>query len=1558
MAHIVCQVVRRPERITFLWSQAEAAFEPYHLSGEELEALLHAVKDARRLLAEATRRPSPQVEAELARAGHQLYRALLPERVVHIRQWLRDQHNQNPEIGLEILSDMPGAIPWNVVNDQSREPANILDRTPESAFWGFRMQLGAGRRVNPLRVNSMLEAPTLLTAIDPGLKDSLSIEQRNALADFGHVHQATICESVDDLSAALRVRAPDVLFVLARVTEGRLRFGSRAISVEALRELLADANEGNPDPVVVLCAVGEENQNDSMEGFLESAVNSLAGLIACETAVPVDLANSFGLDVVSLLLAGGKSLGRILSETRVKHGLAGLAFSGFCPGFVRVAGAGEKIVPEVSPRLYALPEAPYRPFAACEREDRPLLVGRADDIVRCASNFDETATRGLLLHGHGGVGKSSFLRAGLIPHLEDEAVGYLALRDRTPSEAPVEESAFPVVAIRPGPDLAGQLVDALCVFCAQPFTFRTPTGETVTVELPALLAGAVRGGTTGPSERSDAAVTPQEVWQALQEDPDQLARLLESVTGPLPFELVILIEQGDDLFTAVQDRWAAKRRRQALAMLQRLFQSRARCKVVLSLRTEFVGRLMDSAPAGNPPWRNFHLRELKREELIEVLLTPTSPSPIPYGDQIPFEKYLIVYEAGLAQSIVDDIWQKARPQGVSALSLTQATGALLYESAKKRGLTEIRLLDRKELGEVDKVMSRLVDQKIGALPMSRSAQNGVRLLLDDLHSDKSMSAVSRRLATWREVQQQWQHAEPLDRVIDAAAGEGLLEVNRFLVNGKESLFLGLPQEGLAQVGVQRDEERRLRTFGRTKIIDTLWIMIPLLLLGMAITWSWTRSSSASSVAGGMSDDEKKAVNRLVEEIKSSQWPVYAGFIARAQIALEAGNALQVRQNLLAQIPFRLESDPLGPEKDLRSFEWYYLWRQINREQGTIAGQRATVTCLAVSPEGNVLASGGVDGVVKLWDLNSGLLRADLVGHKGPVQAVAFSPSGKLVATAAADQSVRLWGAHSGKDGFVIIDREVRQLQGKGSSVLCLAFGKDEGALVGGSEEGKVILWNAVAGKEETTYSNHQAPVRALVFSSDGKTLASGGDDERIVLRLMADSKIAQTIKTPGAVQTLAFGPENKTLAAGINERQNNLEIGAIRLWDSESGKEIGKPLQHSSGIFALSFLPVNNLLISTGKDNLVRCWDHAAGVQVGAVPGHLGWVGALVATPDGKRIVTGSYDAAIKIWDAKSLVRPNVLPSGQQIVQAVAFSRDDKVLATGDNRGGVKLWDLKTGGLQGALPEQAGSIAALAFFASAEDNPRKLAVAVYGNDGEIKLWELTAGKKDGFEPKPVLPLKGHAGGVACLAVSPNGKELASGGTDGAVIVWNLDEGQAKRTFKGHKGAVQCIAFVPDTPLVASGGADGSVRFWDATTGKEGRQAQSNVHPGGVTALAFFPENPFYATSGRDLTTKTWKIDAKEPSLLLRVFRSHGQPVSAIGASAKLGYFASGSLDGTLRIFDLQRERLTLMGHAGAVRALAISHDGLTIASGGHDGGHDEAVHLWRALAPAAVNPDR
>ncbi len=381
---------------------------------------------------------------------------------------------------------------------------------------------------------------------------------------------------------------------------------------------------------------------------------------------------------------------------RTQSGTPGLLYSAFCPAHLRVTwdetGESDLEGPPPGP----LPDQPYRPLAPYDREDRALFSGRDEDVAEFAVRLDRADTRMLILHGPSGVGKSSFLRAGVVPFLEDVA-GFRALRDRTPEKTPVAEGDYPVLSVRATHDLAGQLAEALCAFCSQPYSFTTPAGKSVSVDLPGILASMVNPMSTAiqvkqsPDAVSDAPqpppvlppesekVTPRLVWEAMQNDLGLLSRLLSAITEPLPQELVILIEQGEEVFTQATRPVDRRRRRQALNMLTHFAASSSQCKVILSIRTEYLGRLLEELPLN----ATFLLRELTDDEIVEAIILPTATDLIPGSTEAPNQKYQFLFEEGVPEAIVR-MTRESRQGNESVLALVHASCAQLHEKLQDR----------------------------------------------------------------------------------------------------------------------------------------------------------------------------------------------------------------------------------------------------------------------------------------------------------------------------------------------------------------------------------------------------------------------------------------------------------------------------------------------------------------------------------------------------------------------------------------------------------------------------------------------------------------------------------------------------------------------------------------------------------------------------------------------------------------------------------------------------------------------------------------------------------
>ena len=314
--------------------------------------------------------------------------------------------------------------------------------------------------------------------------------------------------------------------------------------------------------------------------------------------------------------------------------------------------------------LPSLPEAPYPSLGYYDEADRALFTGRDADVVRFAATLDRPDTRIMILHGESGIGKSSFLRAGVIPYLEEECVGYRFFR--RPDGA--------VLIVQAAKDLVGQLAQALLDATATTLRYDTPDGEP-------LDGGPPPGARRGPRAPADYAT----LREALRHDPHLLADVLTRMAGRLPHALVLVLDQAEEVFTLAKTPEEVASNAHALRMLQRLVDLKADVKLIVSLRTEYYGRLLDHLRAGRRDLtgvRDDLLRDFSKSALIEAITRPTSETPLASGQPSPREKYGFRYAEGIPGQIADGVLALRSENQDSVLPLVQVICTQLYEREK------------------------------------------------------------------------------------------------------------------------------------------------------------------------------------------------------------------------------------------------------------------------------------------------------------------------------------------------------------------------------------------------------------------------------------------------------------------------------------------------------------------------------------------------------------------------------------------------------------------------------------------------------------------------------------------------------------------------------------------------------------------------------------------------------------------------------------------------------------------------------------------------------------
>jgi WD40 repeat protein len=327
-------------------------------------------------------------------------------------------------------------------------------------------------------------------------------------------------------------------------------------------------------------------------------------------------------------------------------------------------------------------------------------------------------------------------------------------------------------------------------------------------------------------------------------------------------------------------------------------------------------------------------------------------------------------------------------------------------------------------------------------------------------------------------------------------------------------------------------------------------------------------------------------------------------------------------------------------------------RRFSTSAATIelTGHSAAVTSVAFSPNGKGLASGSLDGTIKLWDVQMGRLTHTLTlsGHKNLVLSVVFSPDGKTLASASSDATVRIWDAQTGQ--------LMLTLMGHSGDVSCVAFSPDGRTLASGSNDSIVRLWDAQTGNLKQALKGHATGVRCVVFSPDGRTLASASNDKTIRFWDAQTGEVKRTLTGHDSpVASVAFSPDGKFIASGSGDVFSK---GELRLWMTQTGK-----------LKWTAILP--------DVDEEVELYDLQAGKatlkQTLEKRGATVW--SVAFSPDGKKIASGSDDMTIRVWDAETGHSMQTLRGHKRSVVSVAFSCDGKTVASGSWDSTVRLWD-------------------------------------------------------------------------------------------------------------------------------------------------------------------------------------------------------------------------------------------------------------------------------------------
>jgi len=518
---------------------------------------------------------------------------------------------------------------------------------------------------------------------------------------------------------------------------------------------------------------------------------------------------------------------------------------------------------------------------------------------------------------------------------------------------------------------------------------------------------------------------------------------------------------------------------------------------------------------------------------------------------------------------------------------------------------------------------------------------------------------------------------------------------------------------------------------------------------------------------------------------------------------------------------------------------------------TMQAHNAQVWNMAFSPDGKRLATASQDGTVGIWDAATGekvltlQVFSSTIFPTGGANSVAFSPDGTRLGSASVDKTAKIWDVATG--------RELLTLRGHTDGVFSITFSLDNKRISTGCFDGTVKVWDGTTGKELLTIQD----AGVGVFSPDSTRIAT-------FTNVWSASTGKQIVSFTGPghtniVYNEAYSPDGTRIATVSRDR-------TAKVWDAATGQELLTLWGHAAPIYGVAFSRDGTRLATGDENGVVKIWDLGPDRELLSVqPGKAGPVDVRVGgfSPDGSRLSVAvnhyvsdsdSNIAAseVKLLDTISGRTVLTIPVGPMILDS-ALSPDGRLLAFGGVDGATQVWDAATGHKLFALNDPGAATAGITF----SRDSKKIATGEPGNTA--KVWDASTGAL-------LLTLNGHEGQVWGVAFSPDGKRLATSSLDNTARVWDLSTGQSVFTLTNHTDGVYGITYSPDGTRLATASRDGTAKIWDAATGQELLTLKG--HTGTITRVAFSPDGKRLVSASQDRTVKVWDVATGEELLTL------------------------------------------------------------------------------------------
>ena len=1164
-------------------------------------------------------------------------------------------------------------------------------------------------------------------------------------------------------------------------------------------------------------------------------------------------------------------------------------------------------------------------MSAFRKEDKDLFFGREEFVEQLVEAVKQHPLVPVI--GASGSGKSSVVLAGLIPRLQSEETWLIA--SFRPQNKPFYGLSSALIPVR-YPELEKDKHEQ----------------DKKTLALSKWMENDVK------------------LWQIV-------INILEENPGK---QLLLVIDQFEELYALDSE----EPQQFVDALLDAIKENPIRLKVVLTIRTDFLDRIMMY-----PRFKEAALQQ-ENHKFLGAMNREEMRSVIELVDRHTQDK-IVELEEGLTDRILNDVQQEPGNLPLLEFALTQ-----LWKENERGRLT---LQTYQKIGGVKKALANHAD-KIYARLNEEEKQQAQQIFLHlarpgEMLEDITVAVDTRRLATRAEIgESNWNLVQKLassDRDIPEPEKQLPLLVTGRNDRKKEEQTVEVVHEALirewGQLQKWIDDDRAFLTWrNQLRAQKKQWESPSkdegALLRGrpLVIAEDWLQKRPAELI------NEEEYINQSLALRKREQDDLVRSLALRKR---EQDDRVRSQQNFI----YGLVGGLILVLVAFGGALWQKQVAEIERQAATWQKQVAEIERQAATALQNFESGAGeiealqsamqagqdlktLDSKLdnKCWPdcpATSPLLALQTIvdnihqknqidTYQKGINSLRFIKNDQQIVTSGDDGTVKWWDLKG---------KRLKNLKLHNQSIISIDFSTNEDKLVIGTSDGWVKLFD-ISGKEPKRINDRsmqhvcgkgqkKCSVNNVRFLPKSNLLATTGDDGKLRLWSLNGKNVKIIDAHKGSIKSLNYSPDDEKLATagkdgtaklwnldgkllqsfeGHKSSVNSIwfkadrkqvatasDDGDIKMWDVSTGKLIKSFPAHLEGVESVRISSAEQQQIATaGKDGTVRLWDFE-GKRLAELKGHKGSVISIRFSKDGNTLATsGKDDGTVRLWDV-SKQEKHVLRPSKKIVNSVRFNpKNPQQIATASDDGMVKLWEVKDNKWveTKSYKTDRGNVTSVRF------SPDGQQLAAAGSNGMVTRWDLNSTKLKEFNTKQ--------GNVESVNFSPDGTQLATAGSGGTVKLWDLNGKPLNRFLL--EGIVESVRFSPDGKLLAIVGSEGVARLWRINTGSS---VKLDSHQGSVYSASFNKNGTQLATAGDDAILRLWDFEGKK----LAEFKTFQGRVRNISFSPDGKLLATVAANYTVRLWNISGKKLVAeyKGHEGGVRSVDFSPNGKQLVTASEDG---------------------